>query len=88
MVFPMPSTDERNCESSCGSDCGIQLTDRQRNILNIIEKDGAKVAGVIAELLGTSKRTIETELSFLHKNGFIKKATKDNRSPWVVLKKK
>ena len=88
LVFPMPTVDGRNYGNGCGNDCGIQLTDRQRNILNIIEKDGAKVAGVIAELLGTSKRTIETELSFLHKNGFIKKATKDNRSPWVVLKKK
>lgn len=80
------STDE-NCDNDCGSACGIQLTERQREILVLLQNDGTKVAGVIAGVIGTSKRTIEKELSFLRKNGFIKKATKDNRSPWIVLKK-
>lgn len=76
----------QNCGSDCGSDCEIQLTDRQQNIIDILEEDGTKVAVVIAGLIKSSKRTVETELSFLHKNGFIAKTKKDNRSPWVVQK--
>lgn len=75
------------CGSNCGSDCGIQLTERQKEILILLRKDGTKVAGVIAGVIGVSKRTVEEELSFLRKNGFIDKETKDNRSPWIVLKK-
>lgn len=71
---------------NCGSDCGIQLTERQRKILILLQEDGTKVAGVIAGVIDISKRTVEKELSFLHKNGFIKKETSDNRSPWVVLR--
>lgn len=79
-------TDE-NCETDCESDCDIQLTERQREILVLLQEDGSRIAKVIATLTNLSKRTIEKELSFLRKNGFIKKATKDNRSPWIVLKK-
>jgi len=71
----------------CDIDCGIQLTERQRNIISILEADGTKIAKVVATLTGLSKRTVDEELSYLRKNGFIDKATKDNRSPWVVLKK-
>ena len=75
-----------NCGSDCESGCEIQLTERQRKILVLLQEDGTKVAGVIARVIGVSKRTVENELSFLRKNGFIDKETKDNRSPWVVLK--
>lgn len=76
-----------NCENDCENDCDIQLTERQINILKILEEDGTKIARVIATLTDLSKRTVDEELSFLRKNGFIDKKTKDNRSPWVVLKK-
>lgn len=76
-----------NCESGFGSDFGIQLTERQKSIIEMLEVDGRKSAGVISVVIGVTKRTIEKELSFLRKNGFIDKTTKDNRSPWVVLKK-
>lgn len=75
-----------NCGSDCGSGCGIQITDRQSDIIKILINDGGKTAPEIAGLIGVSQRTVETELSFLRKNGFIEKATKDNRSPWIVLK--
>lgn len=88
MVFPMPSAEERNCGSDCESDCETQLTERQSIILKLLQEDGGRVARVIATLTNLSKRTVDEEISFLRKNGFIKKATKDNRSPWVVLKKK
>lgn len=76
----------RNFGSDFGSDCGIQITDRQSDIIKILVNDGGKTAPEIAGLIGVSQRTVETELSFLRKNGFIEKATKDNRSPWIVLK--
>lgn len=84
----MPTVDGRNCGSDCESDCETQLTERQSIILKLLQEDGGRVARVIATLTNLSKRTVDEEISFLRKNGFIKKATKDNRSPWVVLKKK
>jgi len=40
----------------------------------------------MAKLLGISKRTIGREISFLRKNGYIRRETKDIRSPWLVVK--
>ncbi len=91
MVFPMPtsvtSVDESNCGSDCGSDCGIQLTKRQHIILTMISTNGFETARHIAGVIGFGIRTIESDISFLRKNGFIEKTTKDNRSPWRVLKR-
>lgn len=63
----------------------IQLTDRQQDIIAYLRIDGDTTATKLAKLLGISKRTIDREFSFLRKNGFIEKETKDNRSPWVVI---
>ena len=63
----------------------IQLTDRQQDIIAYLRVDGDTTATKLAKLIGISKRTIDRELSFLRKNGFIDKETKDNRSPWVVI---
>lgn len=69
-----------------GSDFGSDLSERQKNILNLLIKDGTQTAESFSKALGVTKRTIETDLSFLRKNGYIDKTTKDNRSPWIVLK--
>ena len=66
---------------------GIQLSERQKDILSWINVDGYTTATKMAKLFGISKRTIDREMSFLRKNGFIRKETKDNRSPWLVVKK-
>ena len=83
VVFPKSTLARKDC----GIECGIQLTERQMNILEEIEKDGRNTAKDIAGLVGIGLRSAEGELSFLRKHGFIEKETKDNRSPWVVLKK-
>jgi len=70
----------------CGSDCCIQLTDRQQKILQMIIDDCGASATQIAEAMEISVRTTSTEIAVLRKNGLIDKKTKDNRSPWVVLK--
>ena len=71
----------------CRNNYNIQLTERQRNILKIIIDDCSTSAKQIAEAMNISVRTTSTEIAVLRKNGFIDKESKDNRSPWVVLKK-
>ena len=76
-----------NCGNDCGNDCGIHLSDRQLIIISALLKNGKETARHLAGVLGVSQRSIEGDLSFLRKNGYIEKETSDNRSPWVVLKK-
>lgn len=75
-------------ESNFGGDFGSQLSDRQAVILSAIIKDGKETAKHLAVVLGVSQRSVENDLSYLHKKGFIAKSTKDTRSPWIVLKRK
>lgn len=77
-----------NFGSDFGGDFGSQLSDRQAVILSAIIKDGKETAKHLAVVLGVSQRSVENDLSYLHKNGFIEKSTKDTRSPWIVLKRK
>ncbi len=80
----------------CGSDCGSgygndnisKLTDRQKVILSAIIHNPKETARHLAVVTKVSLRSIENDLSYLHKNGFIQKETNDNRSPWIVLKNK
>ena len=68
-------------------DVEIQLSERQQDILAFIKVDGNTTATKMAKLFGISKRTVDREISFLRKNGYIRKETKDNRSPWIVVEK-
>jgi len=93
MVFPMPAFNAQNCGINCGngesggeSNGEIQLTDKQRSVIAELLRDGSNTAKSLARLLGYSQRSAERDINFLRKNGFIGKATKDNRSPWIVLK--
>ena len=62
------------------------LTDRQMIIYTEIKKNLSHTAKSLARQTGLSQRTIEREISFLRKNGFIDKSTKENKSDWVILK--
>lgn len=62
-----------------------QLSNRQQDIIAFLRIDGDATATKMAKPLCISKRTIDMELSFLRKNGFIEKETKDNRNPWIVI---
>lgn len=64
----------------------INLTERQLIIYNGIKKNLSHTAKSLARQIGLSQRTIEREISFLRKNGFIDKSTKENKSDWVILK--
>lgn len=86
MVFPMPNIPNADFGTDFGTDCEIQLTERQHVILNKLLINGNETAKSISVQFGITQRSIEKDLSFLHKNGFIKKATKSNKRPWVVIK--
>lgn len=64
----------------------IELSARQKLILNTIESDHLHTAQSLAKKFVVTARTIQRELSVLRKNGFIKKSGKSNNSPWIVLK--
>jgi len=87
LLINSPEGFDATQQANCGIDCGIQLSERQQNILSELRIDGTNTAKRLAGVIGYSQRTIETELSFLRKNGFIQKATKDNRSSWIVIGK-
>ena len=90
LVLPIPNrTFNENVDGNSNGDIDgeIQLSERQQDILSLLNVDGDTTATKMAKLLGISKRTIDREISFLRANGYIRKETKDNRSPWVVIKK-
>ena len=90
LVLPIPNrTSNENVDGNSNGDIDgeIQLSERQQDILSLLNVDGDTTATKMAKLLGISKRTIDREISFLRANGYIRKETKDNRSPWVVIKK-
>lgn len=64
----------------------ILLTDRQRVVINLIASNHNETAAHMARLLGCGQRSVERDISFLRKNGFIGKES-NNRSPWIILKK-
>lgn len=88
LALPVPIPNIASHVDNYGDTSGeIQLSERQKDILSWMNVDGDTTATKMAKLFGISKRTIDREISFLRKNGFIRKETKDNRSPWLVVKK-
>ena len=88
LVLPVAASNmSSHTDNNDDTDGEIQLSERQQDILSWINADGDTTATKMAKLFGISKRTIDREISFLRKNGYIRKETKDNRSPWLVVKK-
>ena len=88
LVLPVAASNmSSRTDNNDDTDGEIQLSERQQDILSWINADGDTTATKMAKLFGISKRTIDMEISFLRKNGYIRKETKDNRSPWLVVKK-
>lgn len=58
---------------------------RQRQIVSLIEKDSKLTAERLADLLGVSSRTIQTDLSVLTKAGVIAREGEDNGGEWRLL---
>lgn len=89
LVLPIPnrvSNEKVDGKNDVDTDGEIQLSERQQDIISLLSVDGNTTATKMAKLLGTSKRTIDRDISFLRANGYIRKETKENRSPWIVNK--
>lgn len=69
----------------CRAEAKDQLTERQSNILSVIKKNSSLSADQIAEELHVSTRTVSSEIAILRSRGYLTKATKATKSPWVVL---
>ena len=62
-----------------------KLTERQRNILDLVKDSPTISARQMSEMLSVSQRTVERDLSLLKKMGILKREGKDNDGMWVML---
>ena len=76
-----------NVVSNVVSPIECELTERQFIVFNQIEHNNYVTIDRMSEALKVTTRTIDRELAVLRKLGYIKKESKDNKSPWLVLKR-
>lgn len=62
------------------------LTERQISIIQCLQKNGNHTSRTLSALLDISQRTVEREISFLRKSGFIDKEGATKNGTWIVLK--
>ena len=62
-----------------------KLTERQQQILNLIQESPTITGRQMSETLSVSQRTIERDLSALQKMRVLKREGKDNGGVWVVM---
>lgn len=75
---------ETNVGDSVGDMSEIKLTDRQRNMLEIIKKSPTISGRQMSEMLSVSQRTIERDISQLKAKGVLRRVGKDNDGHWVL----
>lgn len=75
-----------NVGENVGDFTKVELTERQRNIINMIEKKPSISAKQMSETLSVTSRTIERDLSSLKEMGFLKRKGKSNMGVWVISK--
>ena len=63
-----------------------QLTERQREMANIIKENARITAKALSEVLSVVPRTIERDLSELQKEGVIIREGSKTAGHWVLLK--
>ena len=62
-----------------------KLTERQKEILNLIKESPTITGKQMSETLSVSQRTIERDLSVLQKMGILRHEGKDNDGAWIIL---
>ena len=77
--------DNANVGDYDGDVSEIKLTERQQEILNLIEETPTITAKQMSETLSVSPRTIERDLSTLKEKGVLKRDGKDNNGVWILL---
>ena len=85
-LYPTPY-DTSNVGSNVGSPTKDKLTERQILVFLQIEHNNYVTTAKMSEALKVTTRTIDRELAVLRKLGYIMKESKDNKSPWLVLKR-
>lgn len=70
-----------------GADSDVKLSKRQLDLIEIISRDGKVTAKNMSEILSVTLRTVERDLSYLQKNGFIDRKGSDRYGTWIVMKK-
>lgn len=65
-----------------------ELTERQKNIINLIRQSPSITAKRMSETLSVSSRTIERDLSALQKRSILKHTGKDNDGEWMIIEPK
>ena len=73
---------------SVGVESDVKLSKRQSDLVEILSRDGKVTAKHLSEVLLVTLRTVERDLSYLQKNGFIVREGSDRYGAWLVLKKK
>jgi ATP-dependent DNA helicase RecG len=80
------STDMINVGDNVGDQIDGKLTERQRNILNLINESPTITGRQMSEMLSVSQRTIERDLSLLQNHGILKHEGSDKDGVWVIVK--
>ncbi|MBR6354931.1 MAG: DeoR family transcriptional regulator, partial [Paludibacteraceae bacterium] len=75
----------RNVGSSVTSLSSVQLTERQRNILDMIQKDSFISAQQMSVVLSVVKRTIERDLADMQRKGVLIREGNTSAGHWVIL---
>ena len=71
-----------------GVESDVKLSKRRLDLMEILSRDVRITAKKMSEILSVTLRTVERDLSYLQKNGFIVREGSDRYGAWLVLKKK
>lgn len=67
-----------------GDVSAMELTERQRKIVNLIKSNPYISASQMSEMLSVVKRTIERELAVMKKNGIISREGNARTGRWLI----
>lgn len=86
LTFQRPKTANFGETNGETNDKWGSLTKRQISIIQCLQRNGSYTSRTLSALLEISQRTIEREISFLRKNGFIDKEGSTKNGIWKVHK--
>lgn len=84
MAIQKGKTFEKDVVSNVGSMSAVQLTERQKEILDLIIKDSFISAQQMSVILSVVKRTIERDLAAMQKKGILLREGNTSAGHWVI----
>lgn len=87
VTFWRPSDTEssQNDTENCTKDCTIELTERQKLIIDIMRLSATITIPEIARKTSVSERTVKNEIKYLQDNGIIAREGSRKDGCWVVV---